>query len=53
MTNSLSVSSRMLPVLGHGPQEFSWVFWHFLRYGETITCEVTDQRMRGKATSQR
>ena len=29
-------------VLCHGPQEFSWVFWHFLRHGETITCEVTD-----------
>ena len=39
-------------VLGHGPREFLQVFWHFLRHGETITCEVTDQRKRGKATSQ-
>ena len=31
-------------VLGHVPWEFSRVFWHFLRHGETITCEVTDQR---------
>ena len=29
-------------VLCHGPQEFSQVFWHFLRHGETTTCEVTD-----------
>ena len=28
--------------LGHVPQEFPWVFWHFLRHGEAITCEVTD-----------
>ena len=35
-------------VLGHGPREFLQVFWH----GETITCEVTDRRKRGKATSQ-
>ena len=39
-------------ILGHGPREFLQVFWHFLRHGETITCEVTDQRKRGKATSQ-
>ena len=32
--------------------EFSWVFWHFLRHGETITCKVTGRRKRGKATSQ-
>jgi len=38
-------------VLGHGPQELSWVFWQFLGQGETITYEVTDQRKRGKATS--
>ena len=37
MTNSLDGT-----VLGHGPQEFSRVFWRFLRHGETITCEVTD-----------
>jgi len=29
-------------VLGHVPREFSRVFWHFLRHGEAITCEVTD-----------
>ena len=40
-------------VLGHGPREFLQVFRHFPRHGETITCEVTDQRKRGKATSQR
>ena len=40
-------------VLGHVPREFSRVFWHFLRHGETITCEVTDRRKRGKGTSQR
>ena len=28
-------------VLGHVPREFSRVFWHLLRHGETITCEVT------------
>ena len=28
-------------VVGHVPQEFSQVFWHFLRHGGTITCEVT------------
>ena len=39
-------------VLGHGPREFLQVFWHFLRHGETITCEVTNRRKRGKATSQ-
>ena len=33
MTNSLDGT-----VLCHGPQEFSRVFWHFLRHGETITC---------------
>ena len=38
-------------VLGHVLREFSWVFWHFLRHGETITCEVTDRRKHGKATS--
>ena len=37
-------------VLGHGPREFSRVFWHFLRHGETITCEVSDRRKRGKGT---
>ena len=31
-------------VIGHVTQEFSWVFWHFLRHGETITCEVTGWR---------
>ena len=40
-------------VLGHGPREFLQVFRHFPRHGETITCEVTDQRKRGKATSHR
>ena len=29
-------------VLGHVPREFSRVFLHFFRHGETITCEVTD-----------
>ena len=29
-------------ILGHGPREFTRVFWHFLRHRETITCEVTD-----------
>ena len=29
-------------------REFLWVFWHILRHGETITCEV---RKRGKGTS--
>ena len=29
-------------VLGRVPREFSRVFWHFLRHGEAITCEVTD-----------
>ena len=33
--------------------EFSWVFWHFLRHGDTISCEVTDRRKHGKGTSQR
>ena len=33
-------------------REFLRVFWHFLRHGKTITCEVTDQRKRGKGTSQ-
>ena len=40
-------------VVGHGPREFLQVFWHFLRHGEAITCEVTDRRKRCKATSQR
>ena len=40
-------------VLGRALQEFSRVFWHFLRHGETITCEVTNRRYPGKTTSQR
>ena len=35
-------------VVGHVPREFLQVFWHFLRHGGTITCEVTGQRRRGK-----
>ena len=35
-------------VVAHVPREFSRVFWHFLRHGGTITCEVTGQRKRGK-----
>ena len=35
-------------VVGHVPLEFSRVFWHFLRHGGTITCEVTGRRKRGK-----
>ena len=31
-------------VIGHVPREFSLVFWHSLRYGGTITCEVTGWR---------
>ena len=31
-------------------KSFSRVLWHFLRHGETTTCEVTDRRKRGKAT---
>ena len=27
-------------VFWHVPREFSLVFWHFLRHGETITCKV-------------
>ena len=38
-------------VPGHVPREFSRLSWHFLRHGETITCEVTDRRKPGKATS--
>ena len=49
MTNLLSVFSSILLSL-HVPQEFSRVLWHFLRHGETTTCEVTDRRKRGKAT---
>ena len=40
-------------VFGHVPREFLREFWHFLRHGEAITCEVTDRRKHGKATSQR
>ena len=41
MTNSLSVSSSMLLSLAM----FLRIFvGHFLRNGETITCEVTDRR---------
>ena len=40
-------------VFGHVPRDFSREFWHFLRHGEAITCEVTDRRKHGKATSQR
>ena len=29
-------------VLGHVPQVFLRVLWHFLGHGETITCEITD-----------
>ena len=49
MTNSLSVSSSMLLFL----ESFRRCFWQLLRHGETITCEVTDQRKRGKGTFQR
>ena len=31
-------------VLGHVPREFLQEFWHFLRHGEAITCEVTNLR---------
>ena len=44
MTNSLSVSLlKDATVLSHGPREFLRVFWHFLRHGETITCEITNR----------
>ena len=35
-------------VLGHVPREFSWEFGT-----SSSTCEVTDRRKHGKATSQR
>ena len=35
-------------VIGHVPRKFSRVFWHFLRHGGTITCEVTGRKKRGK-----
>ena len=50
--NLLSVISSMLLSLAMF-LECSQVFWYFLRYGETITCEVTDRKKRGKATSKR
>ena len=33
-------------------ESFRGCFWQFLRHRETITCEVTDQRKRGKGTFQ-
>ena len=48
MTNSLSVSSSMLLSLAM----FLRIFMgHFLRNGETITCEVTDRRKLLPSTS--
>ena len=35
-------------VVGHGPGEFSRVFWHFFRHGGTITCKDTGRRNRSK-----
>ena len=37
-------------VVGHIPREFLRVFWHFLRHGGTITCEVTSRRKRDKGS---
>ena len=42
---------RHATLLGHVPQSFRSVLTP-LRHGETITCEVTDRKKHGKATSQ-
>ena len=35
-------------IVGHVPREMSRTFWHFVRHGSSIGCEVTEQRMFGK-----
>ena len=34
-------------VIGHVPEEFSRVFWHFLSHKGIITCELTGQKKCG------
>ena len=34
-------------VVGHVPEEFSRVFWHFLSHKRIITCELTGQKKCG------
>ena len=35
-------------VVGHLPIELSRIFWHFIRHGGVVTCEITGHRKKGK-----
>ena len=34
-------------VVGHLPQEYSRIAWHFLQHGGKSSCEITGRRWRG------
>ena len=35
-------------IVGHVPREMSHTFWHFIRHGGSVGCEITGTRMLGK-----
>ena len=35
-------------IVGHVPREMSRTFWHFIRHGGSVGCEITGRRTLGK-----
>ena len=35
-------------IVSHVPREMSHIFWHFIRHGWSVGCEITGRRTLGK-----